>query len=248
MIKNIIGFYYNPYSYFFLGKKERFKEKILLLRKAFILCFLSSFFIVLIITLIIESILKAQFDLSISENLRTNRNEFKIVNSHLESFFKICLLGPFEEEVLFRLPLIKKNKFLLMVVILGWIDYLFPELFHLKFFSIEYNVIIFLILIGLFFNSQIPFKAELTNLEKGSYNYLCWVLILAFGFFHIGNFAPLNWYLIYLYPIYVLPQIIYGVVMSYLTIRYNSILWSFLLHVAINSTSEIYRIIDLLIN
>ncbi|MEO6687094.1 MAG: CPBP family intramembrane glutamic endopeptidase, partial [Dyadobacter sp.] len=76
--------------------------------------------------------------------------------------------------------------------------------------------------------------------DPKNYNYLCWGSTIVFGLAHVANFAPLQVSIFYLYPLYVLPQFVHGIAQSYLAIRYNSILWSFLLHAAINSTSEIH--------
>ncbi|TDE12559.1 CPBP family glutamic-type intramembrane protease [Dyadobacter psychrotolerans] len=67
---------------------------------------------------------------------------------------------------------------------------------------------------------------------------------MSFSLIHIGNFSPVNWYFIYLYPIYVFPQFISGVIFSYLAIRYNSIMLPFILHVIINTTPDIIRLLN----
>lgn len=246
MIKNFIifyRFYRNPFAYLDVGKNETIKEKVILFKKAFIFCLGSCFIIVIMIALTIESILQSKFNISIFENLHSTWKEFRASNSHLESFLKVGIVGPFSEEILFRLPLITKSLFLRLAIFLGWVDFLMPELFKLKHSSLPYLIILLMIFIGIIVSKKISDQNYQTIFQKKSYNYLCWGLTIAFAVVHIANFTPLNWSFIYLYPFYVLPQFVSGVVFSYLAIRYNSILWPFLLHAAINSASEIHRLL-----
>lgn len=242
MIKSIITFYRNPYSHFNAGKNETIKERVILLKKAFILC-LCSVFIIAVIIAVIEAILESQFNISIIENLHSTWKEFRASYSHLEVFLEVCIMGPFIEEVLFRLPMITKSTFLRLAIFLGWMNFLIPENFKLKIFSLSYGIILLVIFVGIIISKKITNENYQTIFQKKNYNYLCWGLTIAFAVVHISNYVPLNWSVIYLYPFYVLPQFVSGVVFSYLAIRYNSILWPFLLHAAINSTSEIHKLL-----
>lgn len=243
MIKDVIVFYRNPYSYFDNGKAETMHEKLILFRNAFIFCLSSAFIIVLILTFL-EIALKSTFDISIATNLFKNKDGFRARNDHWEAFLKTSVLGPFEEEFIFRLILVTKSPFLRFLILLGWVEYFTSEFLPLRFFSLYYNAILLIILLAIITSKKISDQDFPTIFKKESYNYLCWGLTLAFALVHISNFAPLNWSFIYLYPVYVLPQFVYGVVFSYVAIRYNSIVWPFLLHAAINSTSEIHRLLS----
>ncbi|WP_028666575.1 CPBP family glutamic-type intramembrane protease [Runella zeae] len=77
---------------------------------------------------------------------------------------------------------------------------------------------------------------ELIIFEERYFNLWCYFLIILFSWIHISNFSPINWKLIYFYPIYVLPQLFYGIVLSYLMVKYKKIVWPFLLHSMINLT------------
>jgi len=243
MLKNILTFYRNPYAGFNTGKNEPIKERLILLKKAFVFGLCSCFIIVLFLTLVIEAILNSKFNISISEDLHNTWNEFRVRNSPLDTFLKLSIIGPFSEEVLFRLPLITKSTFLRLAIFFGWVDFLFPELFNFKFLSWSYIIVLLIILAGIIVSEKISDQNYQTIFQKKSYNYLCWGLTVTFGLVHIGNYTPLNWPFIYVYPFYALPQFVYGVVFSYLAIRYNSLLWPFVLHASINSTSQIHTLL-----
>ena len=243
MLKNILTFYRNPYAGFNTGKNESIKERLMLLKKAFVFCLCSCIVIVLFIIMVIEEILESKFNISIIENLHNTWNEFEARNSPLDAFLKVSIIGPLREEILFRLPLITKSPFLRLAIFLGWVDFLFPELFNFKFLSWSYGIVLLIILAGIIVSEKIYDQNFQTVFQKKNYNYMCWGLTIAFALVHIFNFTPLNGSFIYLYPFYVLPQFVYGIVFSYLAIRFNSLLWPFLLHASINSASQIHRLI-----
>lgn len=244
MIREILFFLYNPQYNFGSGVIKSFKGRMLLFFNLLALCIVSTFSILMLLSLFVEPLVKSELNFSIFDSLTNNRNEFRARNSHWETFIKICLLGPFEEEVLFRLPLITKSLFLRIIIIFGWVDYAFPGFFSLSFFSLWYNIIFF-ITVGALIIIDFKTNSSAYSLPFGNknYNYICWGAILVFAGVHINNFVPLNESVFYLYPFYVLPQFIYGVVFSYVAIRYKSFVWPFLLHVAINSTAEIPKLL-----
>lgn len=244
MIKDIILFYRNPYSYLNKGQSDSVKERMNLMKDAFMACIGSTLALVILIT-IIEIILRYYFNTSIARNLNQNRNEFRSANScGWVSFMKICLIGPFNEEFLFRLLLVTKSKIWNVVIFLILIGYLISNLFYLQIPFLWYHVMIMLIFAAVLISNRIYHSNYQPIFERKNYNYLCWLLILGFGMMHLGNFVPLSWSVFYLYPVYVLPQYIYGIVFSYLAIRYNSMIWPFLLHAGINSMAEIYKFLN----
>jgi len=240
MIKDIITFYRNPYSYLNKGQSDSVKEKITSMKDAFMVCIGST-----ILITIIEMILRYCFNTSIVRNLNHNKNEFRSANSSgWVSFMKICLLGPFNEEFLFRLLLITKSQIWNMIIFLILVAYLISNIFYLQISFLWYHVMIMLIFAAVLISNQVNHSDNQPIFEKKNYNYLCWILILAFGMIHLGNFVPLSWSVFYLYPVYVLPQFVYGIVFSYLAIKYNSMIWPFLLHAGINSAAEIYKFLN----
>lgn len=243
MIQNIINFYRNPYAYFSVGGRESIKERIVALRKSYFFCLYITLMIVLLIA-IIDGILKNILNISIFENLQRMRNEFSATNSRVSSFVQMCLITPFIEESFFRLPLLVKSSSLIWVIFFVFIQSYIVGTLQLEiFFWWYYAILIFIFAVIMLFTS-ISAKRFEPVLEAKNYNYLCWGLTIAFALMHVANFAPLHMSVFYLYPIYVLPQFVHGVVLSFLAIRYNSIVWPFLLHAAINSTAEIHRLLN----
>ncbi|PWJ53385.1 CAAX prenyl protease-like protein [Dyadobacter jejuensis] len=245
MIQDIITFYRNPYACFLAGSGESIKERIVALRKTYFFCLYIAVMIILVIA-ILDGILTNTCNISIYENLRKMRDEFSATNSRLSSFVQTCLIAPFIEESLFRLPLLTKSRLLRWVVFFVLVQYFFPLPFLLEVSFWWYNVILILIFAGIIILNNASESNSTPIFDPKKYNYLCWALTIAFALVHINNFAPLHLSVFYLYPIYLLPQFVYGVVLSYLAIRYNSIVWPFILHVAINSTAEVPKLLTYL--
>jgi len=242
MIQDIITFYRNPYACFQAGSGESIKERIVALRKMYFFCIYMAIMIGLIIV-ILDGILKNTYNISIYENLRKMRAEFRATNSRLDNFLKMCLITPFIEESLFRLPLLTKSRLLRWVVFFVLVQFFFPLPFQLEISFWWYNAILIFIFAGIIIFNDVSQSDSIPVFYPKNYNYLCWGSTIVFSLAHVANFAPLQLSIFYLYPIYVLPQFVHGIAQSYLAIRYNSILWPFLLHAAINSTSEIHKLL-----
>ncbi|WP_159467134.1 type II CAAX prenyl endopeptidase Rce1 family protein [Dyadobacter sp. 3J3] len=243
MINILLHFYKNPYIFFNTGQEDTLAERFLIVKKSYIFCLLSSFSILFLLVIFIEMPLNEIYDISILKNLTGNRKAFREANTPWVGFFKIGILGPFIEECLFRLALITKSPFFRLIIFVILADYfsaglLYNELPLIWYYGILISVFVIIILANSISNQEV-----LVSTGSQNYNYLCYALTLAFAAAHINNFAPLNWSFIYLYPFFVLPQFVYGVVFSYLAIRYNSILLPFILHASINCTAEIYRLV-----
>ncbi|WP_025765276.1 CPBP family glutamic-type intramembrane protease [Dyadobacter tibetensis] len=240
MIQEIFEFFKKPYSFYSIGENQRLKERIFSLKNAYFFCLCSTFIIVLIIAGI-EMFLRSKFGFSISKNLTNGRKEFLVSNSPFIGFLKLCIIGPLNEEIMFRLPLITKNKFLRYIIFAIILEYIFPQFFQLHISFLQYNIALFVILaIILFSNSRYKGQTYFFQSDKRS-NYLCWILIIVFSLIHLGNFTPIYWSYLYIYPIYILPQFMYGIVFSFFAIKYNSFFLPFFLHVTINVTPEIFK-------
>ncbi|WP_409015057.1 type II CAAX prenyl endopeptidase Rce1 family protein [Dyadobacter sp. CY345] len=152
----------------------------------------------------------------------------------------MCLIAPFIEECIFRLPLLTKSHLLKWVISFIFILYFFSGSFQLDVSFWWYYAVLIII-----FGGIIIFKNDDPQPIFGQkkYNYLCWILTISFAMLHVTNFLPLQGDVFYLYPLYVLPQFVRGAVQSYLTIKYKSILWPFFLHACINATSELSRLV-----
>lgn len=242
MIKILFEFFRNPYLFFGKGQGETVREKFDFVRKAILFCISSSFVILMIVVFTIEMPIRLLLNISILKNLEQNRQAFRESTTPLRVILDVCLAAPFFEEGTFRFILILKSRRLQMISILLMFDSITS--FHSFYISsFQYAVIVLPILCMLFFYNELLIRPEEGVLQKKFYNYACWFSSTSFGLAHIGNFAPIDGSLIFLYPFYVLPQLVYGVVLSYAAIKYKSIILPFLIHAGINSSAEILRLL-----
>jgi hypothetical protein len=166
--------------------------------------------------------------------------------SEMQTLLRICVFGPFIEECLFRLPLITKSLPLKVLLFVLLIEDLLPSQYQLDIPFVWYSILL-LIIFGAVIVSNYILKRQCSGIKTDrKYNYHCWFLTIVFGLVHIYNFTPLHLPFIYLYPIYVLPQFLYGIVFSYIAVRYNAMILPLLLHVFINSTGNIHKMLTYL--
>jgi hypothetical protein len=168
-----------------------------------------------------------------------NRQLFKELHKKLgfvDSLLLICLAGPFFEEMIFRFPLTLKKR---NVIISGLI-----ALFY--FSSILFNVKV----AGILLLSEIPFVgigcllvwrlvpvAPLNVSAAGKRRFII-ASICLFGLMHISNFRPLDTALLWIYPIYVIPQLLMGWAISYTRLK-NGFAWGLALHCLINTVATV---------
>ena len=187
----------------------------------------SSFFMTLCDLVIIE---KYNFSF-----LKKIRNLQKIKT--FDPIF-VILIGPFLEELMFRLPLVINRKNFIIAVSIA-IFYFFGikiSKVSLQNFN-EWYFKILAIIIFLILNKFIIHRKILHYLENNLFIQYYYFSIILFGMLHIINFnslIPEN--LIVFAPIFVLPQIILGFFVSYLRIN-NGFYWGLLFHCLYNSLS-----------
>lgn len=153
------------------------------------------------------------------------------------SYIIIAILIPFIEEVIFRLPMnLKKSSIAISIAIL----YLrFSGNFITNFIDIRKTEDIFKILIAIIIFTTLMIvlsQKKLDIIKRKHYRIVFYFIAICFGLIHITNFHPINYYLFFLYPFYVLPQFFMGVFIGHFRIRYGFI-WGWALHALINSTS-----------
>ena len=121
-------------------------------------------------------------------------------------FFFAVIIAPFLEEVMFRLILKLRSNFLI--------------LWPLQ------------LLILLQVDNKINLLKTIRNFWNKFYGWIFYLVSIAFGLIHILNFEPsLNIYL--LAPVLVAPQILIGINLGYLRIRFG-LIWSILFHAFYN--------------
>jgi hypothetical protein len=158
----------------------------------------------------------------------------KVVNKR--NAFYIAIIGPFVEEILFRLAL-KFNKFNISVfIILLCYALLGGKIESFNFTNIlSYSKVILSVLIGILCYNLIN-NNHIEKLKKHR-KYIIWFSIIAFGLVHLMNISKVGrmyWQLSFLYPFYVLPYMSMGYFMSNLRLK-QGFIWGFLLHAIINS-------------
>jgi len=126
---------------------------------------------------------------------------FKEMNPELIFFFAV-IIAPFFEEIMFRLILRFRSNFLI--------------LWPLQ------------LLILLQRDNKINLLKTIRNFWDKFYGWIFYLITIVFGLVHILNFEPsLNIYL--LAPVLVAPQILIGINLGYLRIRFG-LIWSILFH------------------
>ncbi|GEM_PF-168012 len=225
----------NIYFFLIFSKKKVFnltiKNKIKYLILSYFLTLLiivlASFFIKFFDKIIIEKILNHP---SISDLFTKSTNK---INGY--SIFTIVFIVPFLEEIIFRLVLnVNKTNlcifisFILYLLIGGKIlNFSYNNTYHYLYLSI---CIFFFFLI----KKNVP-EVVITLLRKNVKSIIIFS-IFSFGLIHITNilkFHSIEYSLLMIYPIYVIPQFIMGYFISNLRIKCG-FLWGLYLHFIIN--------------
>ncbi len=162
----------------------------------------------------------------------------KVINKR--NAYYVAIIGPFVEEILFRLAL-KFNKFNISVfIILLCYALLGGKIESFDFTNIlSYFKVILLVLIGVLCYNLIN-NNHIEKLKKHR-KYIIWFSIIAFGLVHLINISivgQMYWQLSFFYPFYVLPYMSMGYFMSNLRLK-QGFIWGFLLHAIINSVFTI---------
>ena len=166
------------------------------------------------------SILKSHFD----------RKEYIKMLGLYKATILVTLIAPISEEISFRL-LLRPTRFnvatsfsvlafMLSGSVLFYIDfnfYLIRLLSCLLFFSIVYSL----------YRPIWILKLRVTQSKLLIFTSLC------FGAIHVFNYSPIYQNILFLYPIYVLPQIILGFILGIIRIR-NGFIWAVILHILVN--------------
>lgn len=173
-------------------------------------------------------VLKHKFNISIDSGNNS------LVLKSLTDYILLVIFVPIIEEILFRLwqNFNKRNIIISFTLIL-----LLPliNLLKIKHFSITYFIILGIILIPIFIFCFLwrGYTDQSVQISIKYKKLLFYVSAVSFGLLHITNFAPINYSIILIYPIFVLPQIIMGFTIGYTRIKYG-FLYGLLLHCMIN--------------
>ncbi|WP_408733657.1 type II CAAX prenyl endopeptidase Rce1 family protein [Mucilaginibacter sp.] len=216
-----------------------FKEKTVLILKTYGLIWLFIIFTVPLI-LLADHIATHVFHYnSISDqNSVTFQHLIKKIG-YLTAIIYICLIGPLLEETIFRLPLSFKKTHIalsLAVAVLLFssaIPYVKTLNHSIGFASV---LLIRIVLAGLIYALIVNLIPRQILLSRSTKKKLIITSICLFGLMHVSNYSPLHWAIIWIYPIYVLPQLLMGWALSYIRFK-NGFIWGVVLHCLINSVT-----------
>ena len=156
-------------------------------------------------------------------------------------FYKTLLLttvkAPIIEEITFRL-LLKPTRFNVALSMAFFVFLLTDTVFY---FSIFPNQTIIITSFFLFCILYVIYNPVWLSLLKITSTKLLIITSLCFGAIHVTNFSPIYGDLFFLYPVYVLPQILLGFILGIIRIR-NGFFWAVILHVLINGSVSWYKL------
>lgn len=150
-------------------------------------------------------------------------------------FYMVVFIGPFFEEILFRLGLIiNKNNISIFIGVLVF------EILggSITTFSITNSNTIYYATVGLVFMllSYFYLPKQILDFLNNYKHYLIRFSILFFGLLHLTNASEFYWQLAFFYPFFVLPQIVMGYFITNLRLKYG-FFWGLGLHIVFNAIS-----------
>lgn len=210
-----------------------FKEKSIIFLNTTLITF-GLAIVAAIISVLFDKFLVLTFSIKSLANFQVSNFDHAVKNFGKYKLICVAVIVPAIEELIFRLPLRKKSSFIAYSIAMLLYPLFGFSYFHFNFWSLE-----FYLFAGLFF-VLLPFCLyrffvwiNLEAILKRNYKIYFYFMATLFAFVHIANFKPLNYHLIFLYPIYVLPQFVMGVSLGYLRNKCG-IKYSWLLHGLIN--------------
>jgi hypothetical protein len=175
---------------------------------------------------------------SLDLQFKANMNKFK-QKAGIMSAIYICLIGPIIEELTFRLSLSFKKSHIAFG--LAFTVLLFSGLLPLvkildNSLGLGLTLLIRACAAAVTFSlAWICIPADIRLNEKIKLSIII-ISICLFSLIHIGNYSPVQWAIIWIYPIYVLPQLLIGWGITYARFKYGFI-WGVMMHCLVNSVS-----------
>jgi hypothetical protein len=231
MLKDI----FNIGGYPSLENDRPFSDKLILLLKIYGCIFLLNLLSAPISALAELLVTHALHLKSITANYKTSMQSFFAKYGNLKAAVYICILAPIIEETIFRLPLSFKKQHI--AIAFGCAMLLFaraiPAVKDLNLVSaIAVRAVLFIL--GCF--TLIKLLPSNTYLNKRMQTGFMVLSMLLFGLMHILNYAPMQWGIIFIYPLFVLPQLFIGWALTYIRFK-NGFFWGVGLHSLVNSVS-----------
>ena len=204
-----------------------FKQKLLESIKIWGLCFVGFICSALFMSFT-NLVLKSAFHFDLAKT-----NQFsQILNGPPIKYILIPFIGPLLEECIFRLWQDYKIKHILIAgtVFLTLLVFKITGFNQQPIKYIYEGVLAFLAVIFILKKDRTAQTLHVTPKTRKCLYYLAAIL---FGLMHIGNFSPIHYQLLFIYPVFVLPQLIMGFGFGYTRIKYG-FFFGFLLHCITN--------------
>jgi hypothetical protein len=222
-------------SYPDLETDRPFSDKLILLLKIYGCIFLLNLLSVPISTLaewLVTNVLHLK---SITANFKTSMHSFFTKYGTVEAAIYICILAPLLEETIFRLPLSFKKQH--VAIALGCALLLFVRVIPVvNNFNLLSAIAVRAVLFVLGYFTLMKLLPANTDLNKRAQTGFIILSMLLFGLMHIFNYAPMQWTIIFMYPFFVIPQLIMGWALTYIRFK-NGFFWGVALHSLVNSVS-----------
>jgi hypothetical protein len=218
-----------------LLSKSTFVEKTGRLLKIYGLVFLVIILVVPLILATDQFVTHVLHFKAINQVQKNEMSHFFHKLGYWKAALYICLVGPLLEEIVFRLPLSLKKTHIATAFAAA--VFLFAGFLFRNIASQLINIGIRLsIAAAIYFICIFLVPNNLSIIDHRFRKQLIILSMCLFGLMHIGNYSPIQWPLILLYPIYVIPQLCMGWGITYLRFK-NGFWWGFALHCIINSVS-----------
>ncbi|GGH05833.1 CPBP family glutamic-type intramembrane protease [Mucilaginibacter phyllosphaerae] len=145
----------------------------------------------------------------------------------------ISLLGPFIEEMIFRLSLSFKRKHI--AAAFGFALVLLARVIPgIRDQDLALGIPIRIVLFAAGYFAFVKVLPQNISPNKRAQTFIIVASIITFGLLHTLNYAPLQLGILFIYPLYVLPQLVMGWLLTYVRFR-NGFFWGIALHIMINS-------------
>jgi hypothetical protein len=208
-----------------------FQSKLILLLKVYAIVFGVSFLIAPL-SVLWEVIVTHLHYKSLSLQYKTSMHSFLAKYGYWKAMVYVSLIGPVIEEIIFRLPLSFKHK--QIAIAFGCALVLLAK--AIPGIGNQSLIINILARAALFIVGYFALLKSLPqNIAPNRKTQKGFILasIIIFGLLHTFNYAPFQWGIIFIYPLYVLPQLFMGWLLTYMRFK-NGFIWGIALHVIIN--------------
>lgn len=170
---------------------------------------------------------------SLAAQYKTSMHSFITKYGYWKAVLYISLLGPVIEEIIFRLPLSFKRKHIAIAFgcALVLLAKVIPGVGNQ---SLIVNILARVVLFIVGYFALLNSLPQNINPNKKAQKGFILASIITFGLLHTFNYAPFQLGIIWIYPLYVLPQLLMGWFLTYIRFK-NGFFWGVVLHILINS-------------